>query len=869
MRKKISAFTTAIILGIVISASFVHASSFTDIEDSYAKDAIIELQKKGILNGMDITHFDPQGTLTRAQFTTIIVKSLGLETNETTSTFKDVSDWAIPYIEAAYKAGIISGVGSGKFDPNATVTREMSATILVRALKTKGTLDENATLNFTDADKISDWAKPYIATAQKYGLIKGYPDGTFSPKGNANREMASVMGKNLLVTIDVVVNEPKPTSTPEPTSKPTSEPTATPTPTPTPTTIPTTYSGGGGYIPTATAIPTASPTATPTPVPDTTPPIITLIGNTTENVANGAVYTDAGATVSDNIDGVITANIVTTITNDMNVGTTFDSSVAATYTYHYNVSDAAVNAAIEVTRTVVVAAPVTLSSIAITTPAAKLAYTVGDILNISGMEVTGTYSDGSTAVETVTSTDVAGFDSTLATSSQILTVTVNGNTTTYTVTINVPLSSAKAIIAFDFATLSVTGVVDETAKTIALTVPNGTDVTALVATFTNSAASTVAVGGTAQTSGITANDFTSPVSYLITAEDTSTQAYTITVTVAADTTAPIAPTVNPVGDSDTVVTGSAEVDSTVTVSAGATTLGTGIADPVTGAYSITITAQVVGTSLSVTAIDFANNVSPPATVIVVDNTAPNTPIITTPPQSVNTSTITITGTSESDSTVNIMGGSSTATGIATSGAYSINVTLTANAINTLSVTATDTTGNVSSAATVDITQDSIMPVVTGVIEGGFYQTVSPTFNEGTATLNNGAYTSGTAIAGDSAQVLVVTDAAGNVTTVNFTTDNTAPTAPVAANISIADNTSPTVDTMSGIAGAIEGGATINVYSDATLTTLIGSATAAPDGSFAVIDLTDGIIGIITYYVVAIDATSNASTAASVSYTAAQ
>ena len=64
---------------------------------------------------------------------------------------------------------------------------------------------------------------------------------------------------------------------------------------------------------------------------------------------------------------------------------------------------------------------------------------------------------------------------------------------------------------------------------MALTVPFGTDVTQLVATFTTTGAS-VKVGSTVQVSGTTANDFTSPVTYTVTAADASTQAYVVTVT---------------------------------------------------------------------------------------------------------------------------------------------------------------------------------------------------------------------------------------------------------------------------------------------------------------------------------------------------
>ncbi len=80
--------------------------------------------------------------------------------------------------------------------------------------------------------------------------------------------------------------------------------------------------------------------------------------------------------------------------------------------------------------------PVTLQSIAITTRATKLSYTVGESLDISGLIVTGTYSDNTTRTETVTAANITGFDSSTAAASQTLTITVNGKTTSYTICIN-------------------------------------------------------------------------------------------------------------------------------------------------------------------------------------------------------------------------------------------------------------------------------------------------------------------------------------------------------------------------------------------------------------------------------------------------
>ena len=108
----------------------------------------------------------------------------------------------------------------------------------------------------------------------------------------------------------------------------------------------------------------------------------------------------------------------------------------------------------------------------------------------------------------------------------------DGTTQAYVVTVTVA-TPAKAITAFSFQGLSppVIGTINDAAHTISLTVPAGTDVTALVATFTTTGAS-VAIEGTPQVSGLTANNFTNPVPYTVTAGDASTGGYTVTVTFA-------------------------------------------------------------------------------------------------------------------------------------------------------------------------------------------------------------------------------------------------------------------------------------------------------------------------------------------------
>ncbi|WP_339318037.1 S-layer homology domain-containing protein [Paenibacillus sp. FSL R10-2734] len=101
---------------------------------------------------------------------------------------------------------------------------------------------------------------------------------------------------------------------------------------------------------------------------------------------------------------------------------------------------------------------------------------------------------------------------------------------------------------------------------------------------------------------------------------------------------------------------------------------------------------------------------------------------------------------------------------------------------------TDGTGNVT---TIQFTIDKTAPAVSGVTEGSSYNTnQSATFNEGTATMNGDPFASGATVSAEGDYKLVVTDAAGNVTTVNFTIDKSAPTV-----IGVADGANYNVDRM--------------------------------------------------------------------------
>jgi hypothetical protein len=101
--------------------------------------------------------------------------------------------------------------------------------------------------------------------------------------------------------------------------------------------------------------------------------------------------------------------------------------------------------------------PASLISIEITSPADKLIYEVGELLDIAGLEVTGTYRGGRTKVETITTSNVTGFDSSAVVESQILTVTVGRKTTSYTISVTKADGPALTGVTADDATNTVSG----------------------------------------------------------------------------------------------------------------------------------------------------------------------------------------------------------------------------------------------------------------------------------------------------------------------------------------------------------------------------------------------------------------------------
>ena len=173
---------------------------FTDVERGrWSYDYILNMYQLGIVNGCTETTFEPEGSVTRAQFVKMIACLDGVDTSAYAKCrFTDVSDksYAAPYIEWAANNGIVKGVSDTSFLPDDNITREQMAAIICRYADYAGIklADDTPAVTFTDSAQISAYAAPSVTALQRAGIICGSQnaDGSYSycPRAYATREQA-------------------------------------------------------------------------------------------------------------------------------------------------------------------------------------------------------------------------------------------------------------------------------------------------------------------------------------------------------------------------------------------------------------------------------------------------------------------------------------------------------------------------------------------------------------------------------------------------------------------------------------------------------------------------------------------------------
>ncbi|QGR00017.1 DUF4430 domain-containing protein [Paenibacillus psychroresistens] len=164
--------------------------SDSDAISSWAFEPIRAATQNGLIQGSN-GKFNPQATITRAEFTKILVSVTGLDIKgDKAISFTDVTqaDWFFPYVNAAYSKGFITGFNN-EFNPNDKITREQMAVTIIRAL---GIQPAKLASEMKDREKVSAWAKAEVETIVAAALMQG-SDNLFNPQGIVTREMAAVV----------------------------------------------------------------------------------------------------------------------------------------------------------------------------------------------------------------------------------------------------------------------------------------------------------------------------------------------------------------------------------------------------------------------------------------------------------------------------------------------------------------------------------------------------------------------------------------------------------------------------------------------------------------------------------------------------
>jgi 2',3'-cyclic-nucleotide 2'-phosphodiesterase / 3'-nucleotidase len=168
----------------------VEVPAFKDVPaDFWASEYIYGLAKKGIVKGKTPTTFAPSANITRGQFASLLVRSLGL-TAKADAPFKDVSGDLAKEVAAAYEAGITTGVTAKTFEPNKPITRAQMAAMLVRAYEINNEAAKSGAASFTDIGKLAPETKAAIEKAAELGFIKGYGK-QYKPGSKASRAQAA------------------------------------------------------------------------------------------------------------------------------------------------------------------------------------------------------------------------------------------------------------------------------------------------------------------------------------------------------------------------------------------------------------------------------------------------------------------------------------------------------------------------------------------------------------------------------------------------------------------------------------------------------------------------------------------------------
>ena len=200
------AVTSCLSLAVSASAAGTTTRKATDFKDydrtAWYAAAVSAAVDNGLLYGKSATVIDPNGDMTRAEMAAIINRSFGCYKAADISQYKDVSKnkWYYKDVALAVQMGTYNGRSSSSMAPDAPITREEAMTVVARALELDYDSYSKTDLSkFSDRNKISNWALPYVRAMVGADYIHGRTKG-LEPLDNITRAEFAQIFYNIIGT---------------------------------------------------------------------------------------------------------------------------------------------------------------------------------------------------------------------------------------------------------------------------------------------------------------------------------------------------------------------------------------------------------------------------------------------------------------------------------------------------------------------------------------------------------------------------------------------------------------------------------------------------------------------------------------------
>jgi len=174
---------------------------FADIVGHWAYDSILWAWEQEYMDGISKSLFDPDGSVTRAMFVTVLYRFNG-EPSSGPAAFHDVPEgqWYTDAVAWASENGIAMGYSNGYFGVNDRITREQMAMMIYRYMQKYGDAEAGASVTasgYSDALQISDWAQHGVGYTFATGLMTGKNGNLFDPQGRATRAEVTAILKRI------------------------------------------------------------------------------------------------------------------------------------------------------------------------------------------------------------------------------------------------------------------------------------------------------------------------------------------------------------------------------------------------------------------------------------------------------------------------------------------------------------------------------------------------------------------------------------------------------------------------------------------------------------------------------------------------